>query len=57
MKTKVGDDDLAKAIIDIVDAGVSTNGINNTPPTYAAKTDYFMTTNWIATWYLTVPNV
>ena len=57
MKTKLGDDDLAKAIIDMVDAGVSTNGINNTTPTYVAKTDYFETTNRIATWFLTVPNV
>ena len=57
MKAKLGDDDLAKAIIDIVDADVSTNGINNTTPTYVAKTDYFETTNGITTWFHTLTNV
>ena len=57
LKTKIGDDDLAKAIIDMVDAGVSTNGINNTTPFYVAKTDYYETTNRITTWFLTVPNI
>ena len=57
MKTELGDDALAKAIIDMVDAGVSTNGINNITPLYVAKTDYYDTTNRITTWFLTVPNV
>ena len=55
MKTKLGDDDLAKAIIDMVDAGVSTNGINNTTPTYVAMEDYFETIDGNTTWFLTVP--
>ena len=37
LKTKLGDDDLAKAIIDMVDAGLNTNGINNITPTYVAQ--------------------
>ena len=57
LKAKLGDDDLAKAIIDMVGASVSTNGINNTTPTYVAKTDYFETTNGITTWLLTLTNV
>ena len=39
LKTKLGDDDLAKAIISMVDAGVNINGINNTTPVYVAMTD------------------
>ena len=57
LKAKLGDDALAKAIIDMVDAGVSTNGINSTTPTYVAKTDYFEVTNGITTWLLTLTNV
>ena len=57
LKTKLGDDDLAKVIIDMVDVGVSTNGINNTTPLYVTKTDYYETRNGIHTWFLTVPNV
>ena len=57
MKAKLGDGDLARAIIDMVDAGVSTNGINTTTPTYVAKTDYFETTNRITTWLLPIMNV
>ena len=57
LTTKLEDDVLAKAIIDIIDAGVSTNGINNNTPLYVAKTDYNETTNGITTWFLTVPNV
>ena len=56
LKTKLGNDALAKAIIDMVDAGVSINGINNTIPTYGAKTDFYKTTNGITTWFLTVLN-
>ena len=47
LKTKLGDDDLAKAIMDMVYAGFNTNCINNTTPTCVAKTDYFETTNRI----------
>ena len=57
LKIKLGDDALAKAIIDMMDAGVSTNGINTTTPLYVAKTDYYETTNGITTWFLTVPKV
>ena len=57
LKTKLGDDDLAKVIIDMVDTGVSTNDINNTTPTYVAKTDCFETMNGNATWFLTVQNL
>ena len=57
LKTKLGDEALAKAIIDMMDAGVSTNGINNTIPTYVAMTDYFETINGNTTWFLTVPMV
>ena len=54
LNTKLGDDDLAKAINDIVDAEVNTNGINNTTPTYVAMTDYFETINRNTTWFLIV---
>ena len=57
LKTKLGDDYLAKAIIDMVDAGDSTSGINNTTPKYVAKTDYYETINRITNWFLTVPKV
>ena len=57
LKTKLGDDDLAKAIIDMVDAGVSTNGINNMTPKYVAMTDYYETIDGINTWFLPVPKV
>ena len=57
MKAKLGDDDLGKAIIDMVDVGVSINDINNTTPTYVAKMDYFKTTNGITIWLLTLTNV
>ena len=58
MKAKHGDDDLAKAIIDMVNTGVSTNNcINNTTPTYVAKTDYYETINGITTWFINVPKV
>ena len=43
LKTKLGDEDLAKVIINIVDAGINTNGINNTTSTYVCHTDYFET--------------
>ena len=56
-KTKLVKDDLAKVIIDMVDTGVNTNGINNTTPTYVAKMNYFETNNWNTTWFLTVPKV
>ena len=39
LKTKLGDEALAKAIINMVDAGVHTNGINNNTPKYVAMTD------------------
>ena len=57
LKTKLEDDDLATAIIDMVDAGVNINVINNTPPTYVAKTDYFETIDGNTTWFITVPNI
>ena len=58
MKTKLGDEDLAKAIINMVDAGVNNNGINNTTPTYVAMTDYYETkANGTTTWFLHIPNV
>ena len=58
LKTKLGDEALAKAIINMVDAGVNTNGINNTTPKYIDMTDYYNTkANGNTTWFLTVPNV
>ena len=45
LKTKLGDEDLAKSIINMVDAGINTNCINNTTPKYVAMTDYFETIN------------
>ena len=57
LKTKLGDDDLAKGIIDMVDAGVSTNGINNTTPIYVAETDYFETINGNTITYLNTHEV
>ena len=57
MKAKLGDDTLAKATIDMVNAGVSTNGINNTTPKYVAMTDYYETIIRITTWFLTEPKV
>ena len=57
LNPKLGDDDLAKAIIDMMDAGVSNSCINNTTPTYVAKTDYYETINGITTWFINVPKV
>ena len=58
LKTELGDEALARAIIIIVDAGINTNGINNTTPKYVAMTDYYETkANVTTTWFLTVPNV
>ena len=45
LKTKLREDDLPTAIINMVDAGVNTNGVNNTTPAYVAKTDYYETKN------------
>ena len=57
LKTKLGDEALAKAIINMLDAGINTNGINTTPK-YVAMTDYYETkVNRTTTWFLTVPNV
>ena len=39
VKLKLGDDDLATTIIDMVDTGVNANGINNTTQTYVANTE------------------
>ena len=58
MKTKLGDEDLAKAIINMVDVGVNINGINNTTPTYVAMGNYYETkANGTTTWFLHIPNV
>ena len=58
LKTKLGDDDLAKAIISMVDAGVNSNGVNNTPPTYVCSMDYFETVAGVTTaTYLTTVKV
>ena len=57
LKAKLENDDLAKAIIDMVDAGVSTSGINNTTPTYVAKIDHYETINRTTTWFLNVTKV
>ena len=58
LKTKLGDDALAVAIIDIVDVRINSNGINNTAPAYVATMDYFETnTNRNTTWYLTTNGV
>ena len=58
LKTKLGDDDLAKAIISMVDAGVNINGVNNTAPTYVATMDYFETmANGNSVTYLTTVEV
>ena len=57
LKIKLGDDDLATAIIDMVDAGVNTNGVKNTTPAYVAMTDYYETKNRNTTWFFIVPNV
>ena len=54
LKTKLGENTLATAIIDMVDAGVNTNGVNNTAPVYVAMTDYYGTKNGHTTWFLTV---
>ena len=57
LKTKLGDDALAMAIIDMVDAGITSNGINNTAPAYVATADYFETKNGHTIWFLTVTRV
>ena len=57
LKTKLGDDDLAKVIIDMVNAGISTSWINNSTPTYVAMTDYFETIDGNTTTYLTTVEV
>ena len=57
VEEKLGDDDLATAIIDMVDARVNTNGVNTITPTYVTKTDYYETKDGNTTWFLTVPRV
>ena len=57
LRTKLGDNALAEAIIDIVDAGVNSNGIINTVPTYAVDMDYFETIDKNNVTYLTTYEV
>ena len=47
LKDKLGDDALATALIDMVDAGVNSNGVNNTTPVYVPSTDYYDNANGI----------
>ena len=57
LKIKLEDDALARAIIDMVDTGITSNGIKNTTPVYVAMTDYFETKNGNTTQFLTVPRI
>ena len=56
LKTKLEENDLATAIIDMMDVGVNTNGVIKTTLAYVAKTDYYETKNRNTTWFFTVPN-
>ena len=58
MKDKIGNDALATATINMVDAGVNSNGVNNRTPVYVATMDYFETdANGHHTWFLNPTSV
>ena len=57
LRTKLGDNALAEALINMVDAGVNYNGVNNTVPTYAVDLDYFETIDRNVVAYLTTYEV
>ena len=57
LKIKLGDEDLTKAIINMVDAGINTNVINNTPLTHVCHTDYFKIVDGNSVTYLTTIEV
>ena len=57
LKTKLGDDDLAIAIVDMVYTGVNTNGVDDTTAAYVAKMDCYESKKGDTTWFLTVPNL
>ena len=40
LNDKLGNDAMATAIIDMIDAGVNSNGVNNSTPTYVPAPDY-----------------
>ena len=49
---------MATAIIDMIDAGVNSSGVNNTTPAYIAMMDYFETdANGTHNWFLTIHEV